>query len=492
MINITKSLSWVLELEMPLKYQVEMDNNSIYGCSLELVKKPSEYSFSCLIPVNKGPQQALIFKQSDSIKLIRPERTLLLNGNHFFISIITHESDESGKMKRNITGSISSFTSSHNFTDVTLKYLRIILPVEKGRINIFGYETSYFVCDDNKNKRFIPVRICSKKYRFYICAYADKEYILIDSEAPTTVDEFRKITYNILLIHGFIKGDFFSDEGYIISFDTPNMLTPESISYHSMSSTILTGHGIHTSNPFSVYHDVDFEREENYEIKKEVKNKLYEGVSAFSASVFSELAESCYLYEKFQRAILLYINGHISNLEIRLPNYYVALEAIAAQVATLKSTGKKENLKPIKDKKIAKELIAEIILISLDKKQSLKLDDSEFDIEIFKKNILKLNFPPNADKLAKAFSLVNYDLSLIPDGKQILRDRNLYLHGSFISFIENDDKFRNALHLGLRLHFMIAVLLLKHCNYSGKIINYSEFWKSVTKKDITEERLVMI
>lgn len=120
------------------------------------------------------------------------------------------------------------------------------------------------------------------------------------------------------------------------------------------------------------------------------------------------------------------------------------------------------------------------------------MGNDEFDMEILEKNIFKLNAPPNADKLGKAFGLVGFDITTIPDSKKVLNDRNTYLHGSFSVHADDDKTFQTALHIGLRLHFMIAVLLLKYCGFSGKIINYAALWKHITKKEINEERLIMI
>ncbi|HXU26377.1 MAG TPA: hypothetical protein VN698_04035, partial [Bacteroidia bacterium] len=177
---------------------------------------------------------------------------------------------------------------------------------------------------------------------------------------------------------------------------------------------------------------------------------------------------------------------------MRLPNYYVALEAIAAQIGKLKNKGEKENLSPIKDDKVAKVFIDEVQALATKAKVASGLNNKEFDIEILEKNIFKLNAPPNADKLAKAFGLIGFDISKIADYKKVLKERNTYLHGSFCIHEDDDETFQTALHIGLRLHFMIAVLLLKYCGFSGKIINYTELWKHITKKKINEERLIMI
>lgn len=106
------------------------------------------------------------------------------------------------------------------------------------------------------------------------------------------------------------------------------------------------------------------------------------------------------------------------------------------------------------------------------------------------KNINKLNAPPNADKLSESFTHIGYTIS--KEQKDILKDRNRFLHGSFLKTIGDDAAFREGLHTALRLHFMIAVLIYKLAGFTGKIINYAELWSPITEKKLGEERLVKI
>lgn len=491
MINITNSLDWILQIENPSMYKVLLNNHGINNSDIELTKEEREYAFVSSTPIIKGIQthKELEFKEVDKIIFSKPERNLNLTGNHFFVKNIQYDTDN---MRKIISGSISSFASSLDPISFTNKYLRMVLPLKKGKINMYSFQARHLPTDDGKSCLYIPVNIEGKTYRFYTYKYGDREFILMDSEDLSSIEIFRKITYNILLTYGFIKGSYFSDECYVITFDDSNFNTPKDINYHSTRSTVITNQAIHTSNPFSVYHDFDFERDEKYEIKKEVQDKLYEGVTGFPALVFSKLSEAFYLHEKFQRAAVLFIHGHKATLEMRLPNYYVALEAITAQIVKLNAEAEKENLKPIKDDKVADNFILAVKKLAEEAKRQSGLENQEFDMEIIEKNILKLNAAPNADKLGKAFGLIGYDIQLIPDSKMVLKERNTYLHGSFSVHADDEKTFQTALHIGLRLHFMIAVLLLKHCGFSGKIINYAELWKHITQRPINEDRLVMI
>ena len=292
-----------------------------------------------------------------------------------------------------------------------------------------------------------------------------------------------------MLAYGFLTGKLIHDECFILTFPDEKMVTPEGFLYHTMRSSVITNQPTFTSNPFSINSDVDFERDENMQIKKSVTDALYAGIEDFPRDVYSKLVEFFYKEEKLQRAALLFIQSHITSLEMRIPNYYVAIEAITGYISSSIATGKK-SLAPIKDPAIAAQLIKFIRDEAIKLKKEKGMDDELFNMEIIEKNINKLNAPPNADKLAESFTHLGYILS--DEEKKILKDRNTFLHGSFLKTIDDDLAFREALHVGLRVHFLIAVALLKLAGFSGKIINYAELWSHITEKTLGEERLVKI
>ena len=135
-------------------------------------------------------------------------------------------------------------------------------------------------------------------------------------------------------------------------------------------------------------------------------------------------------------------------------------------------------------------MILEIKELIQKKKNENELGDDEMNVDILFKNIERLNSSPNADKLAKSFEIIGYPLT--DEQFKMIKDRNSYLHGSFIKTKEEDGRFKDALHLSLRLHFLIGILLLKNVGYTGKIINYAKLWSHITGKEINEEVLVGI
>jgi len=264
---------------------------------------------------------------------------------------------------------------------------------------------------------------------------------------------------------------------------------PENILYYSLRSSVITNQPIFTANPFSVHFDVDFDRDDNGRIKNEVIDKLNEDICDFPEETFSILATLFYEKEKLQRAALIFIQSHIASLEVKIPNYYVAIEAITGYISEEVATGKK-SLNPIKDKRLASQLIKQIIDIVKKFRMDNSLDDNDIKMDIILKNINKLNAPPNADKLAESFIYVAYILT--KEQKDILKNRNSFLHGSFHRTIGDDSDFRLGLHTALRLQFMIVVLILRLVGFSGKIINYAELWSHITEMKLGEERLIKI
>ncbi len=111
------------------------------------------------------------------------------------------------------------------------------------------------------------------------------------------------------------------------------MDNPKDILYHSMRASVITNQATFTTNPFSVSHDIDFERDKKGILKQEVTDKLYEGMNLFSSDVFSKLTSLFFEKEKLQRAALIFIQSHIASLEIEIPNYYVAIEAITGYIS---------------------------------------------------------------------------------------------------------------------------------------------------------------
>lgn len=487
--NIEPSLKKVLELINPSTYTVKLSGHHLDNRVFEITKGDRQYDFSSTSTILKGVQthKEIQFESNDSVELAKTSYSLFALGKYILLNHISYDEDFKHKV---FAGGISSFSTCKNTSDLDNKFHRCIIPIgEKEAFNIHDFQRHYFVTPNKKSPNYILLNIAGETYHLFNYKLGTDFYLIIDSLQQSTLIQFQKKCFNALLALGFIKGDLIHDECFIATFADDKMDVPENILYHSMRATVKTNQATFTTNPFSVNHDIDFERDEKGMLKKEIHDKLYEDMYHFSADVFSKLASLFFEKEKLQRAVLIFIQSHIASLEIKIPNYYVAVEAITGHIASEVATEKK-SLSPIKDTKLANDLINQITELAKTAKSEKDLKDDEFNLEILLKNINKLNAPPNADKLSESFTHIGYTLS--KEQKDILKDRNRFLHGSFLKTIGDDAEFREGLHTALRLQFMIAVLVYKLAGFTGKIINYAELWSHITEKKLGEERLVKI
>ncbi|MBX9785254.1 MAG: hypothetical protein K2X48_18365 [Chitinophagaceae bacterium] len=486
--DILPSINLVVELMQPDKYTVNLNTHYLHQGIFNISKADRQFAFSSSSKVQKGLQthKEIQFSRNDIVELKGSKHTFFVEGKYLLLNNISYDDD----YNKLFSGTINSFSSSVAHTVINNRFLRMVIPEQdKDVFNLHEFKHLYFVTPKKSHIDYLPVLFENSEYHIYKCTSNKKKYIIIDCVKLETLIEFQKKCFNILLAYGFITGRLIHDECFILSFSNEAMATPEGFLYHAMRASVITNQPTFTSNPFSVNSDIDFEREEHGKIKEAVTKKLYEGIDDFPRNVFSKLVELFYKEEKLQRAALLFIQSHITSLEMRIPNYYVAIEAITGYISS-SITIRKKSLAPIKDTTIASDFIKYIKEEALKLKAEKGLDDDLFNMDIIEKNIAKLNAPPNADKLAESFTLLGYNLS--GEERKILKDRNTFLHGSFLKTIDDDLAFREALHVGLRVHFLIAVALLKLAGFSGKIINYAELWSHITEKELNEERLTMI
>lgn len=283
---------------------------------------------------------------------------------------------------------------------------------EKLKLTDFQAANHQFI-SESTNKKFnsfhIPIKVNEKAFLLYQYKYNDNNYIIIDCKNVIDEKEFQKICFNILLGMAFLKGNLYHNEAFLFGYEKEVMKIPIETSYFSMGGSIITNMPTFTTNVFSIYKE-ELENTQNETQYEELRKELYKDIRNFSILCFSNLVELITNEEKIQRAIILYLHGHTSSLEIRLPNYFVAIEAITSYVAKLNKDGK-VRLNPIKSNDIANEVI-ELIMEKLKVfAESKNLSPEEFDLNILSKKLNSLNSPPNADKLAESFTLLGYKLT---------------------------------------------------------------------------------
>lgn len=486
--DLQPTIDKMLELLNPSTFVAHLNEHHLNERPFEIKKGDGEFDFSSSSSILKGAQthKELQFERKDIIEFKKEGQTIFIEGRYVFIDSIKYN-DVPEKL---FSGTIGSFSSCKDRILFNEKFLRMVIPnVKKGQFDLRDFRKRFFITPQKKSFQYIPLTIEEMSFHLYKYSIGDQEHIVIDCLNKDSLTLFQKKCFNILLTYGFITGDLIHDECFIFSYENDEMIHSENFLYHSMRASLITHQPTFTSNPFSVHGDIDFEREADHSIKKEVLDKLNTDMEPLHFDTYSKLTTMFYKEEKLQRATLLFIQSHKSSLEMRIPNYYVAIEAITGYISSKMATGAK-SLNPIKDKVIAENLIKQIKEYALKIKTDNTLSNDDFNMDIIEKNILKLNAPPNADKLSESFTTIGYTLSA--EQSKLLKERNTFLHGSFIKTVDDDKAFRDALHVGLRLHFMISVLILKLADFEGKIINYAELWSHITERTLGEDRLVKI
>lgn len=496
--NVAPSIEVVLKLSNQISFNVSIDglqNHQIHNCTFDLKKGDRQFDFKSSTPIRLGIQSYKDL-QIDRDELVRLDNgaglILFTKGQNVLVNHIAHDDNKT----KIFNGGISMFSTVQEISSMDSHYYRYVVPVGSGKVfKIWDFQRLGFkekVGTRTKESSCVKLDVDGEMHLFDY-SHNKSHYLIIDCFQEISIVDFQKKCFCILLALGFIKGNFIHDECFIFSYDNDQMKDPTNVLYSSVRASINTQKPLFVTNYYPIYENVDYLRDENGIIS--VDDPLYKrfkgDIMLFPDVAFSNLSKLCFNSEKIQRAILIFIDAHAATLEIKIPTYYVAIEAIAGHIAEeRKKDGIKMSVAPIKNNKIANELISELKEMIRSKQEAENINDDEFIQEILFKNIDRLNSPPNADKLKEAFSYVNYDLN--QEQKKLLIDRNTYLHGSFLKIVGDDELFKKGLHSALKLELMIAILIFRLSHFSGPILNYSAIWSDITDLGHNEERVLDI
>ncbi|MGA2624207.1 MAG: hypothetical protein ABSF91_10165 [Bacteroidota bacterium] len=303
---------------------------------------------------------------------------------------------------------------------------------------------------------------------FHLFPYSEKDkdehFLVIDSVQEIPSDNFLKCAEAILIAYGFISGHFAREKRYCFSSNNCDFNNVQGISFETLKRNLYSG----------------------YSPIPEVIHQQLLGIAQarqLSKSVFDQLCKAILTDVGFARTVSLIIEGNTLSLELRAPIYSVALEAMT----TMLSEKFSEKLTPIKDKKVAGDLINDLIAI-LDR-YSDWLDPAA--LEIMSKKILNINSPTNKDKLLNSFEILRVNL---PDkDKECIEKRNDFLHGRMP--LDPDKKEVGGFTLEqivLSLQFCINCLVLKSVGYSGYVTYYPAINELNKKIPVSEHPIRMI
>lgn len=295
---------------------------------------------------------------------------------------------------------------------------------------------------------YSSIIINSKTFHFYIIE--DLNALFIDSTCKLSHTEFKRISGIIRSAFGFLTGRYYRNEAYYVSSLGKDFKKTNNVCFETEESVINTKKEIVNPSIFRVEFD-----ESSKEFQE--KNKKYR--SNFSLAIFSKLCDEMYQHEVLHRTIEIILSAVSNNSPLQQAALYsVALETIEK----FSATENPESTKVIKDDKTWESIRNELIKVvdntsvNLDKEQKKFLTDK----------ITNTNQPTNRNKLLIPFQL--YKIELDKTDIKTLDSRNRFLHGE--SPIDINEKFEIEI-IGLKIHFLIACLILKYVGYEGHVVN---------------------
>lgn len=291
--------------------------------------------------------------------------------------------------------------------------------------------------------------------------YLAEGYLIVENLDKLEFEKFNGYVRKVLLSFGFLTGYVPMEKGYYFSYKDNKFNSNEEFAYYEdFASTYISSLKPIDTGLFYSY----MQNSNNEETRKELEDKYEKDLYKISKDIFSNLCNLSIENKKFARVIELVLEANQPSLEVQGIAYSVVLEILS----NYNYEKNPEKLKPIADKKQAKELIQ-----SLHEVAKPKIDDYKNSV-IYKK-IENLNTPTNKDKLVKQFEILGIELD--ETDVKIVNHRNNFLHGN--DFVEGEEIFefaKNYLYINLKLNFLVNALILKIAGHKGKIVNRAKVY----------------
>ncbi|WP_316840030.1 hypothetical protein [Pedobacter gandavensis] len=468
-------------IKAPQTLKLETEHYLLKNYDISIVKVEKAYSAKIFFKPFAGYNSS----QMHSVKFSQPVKLTSTNSTYFIpenaIHLNQHFTDfNSDDPTIEITGSIDRLSTAGDDSNFDGKYLRLVIPVisNHGKLReVRGW--SYTADLSVKDRNLIKVIINNHEYHFFEFKFDENSYLVIDTTDICNAHMFKNISHNILLALGFLYGNLYLDEGFILSSTTAEFGQINDVSYSTYRESIMTGYRIHTTNAYSV-HNMTGKDEKEIKANEVKVKKWIDDLVEIEEPIFSALCELFYNNEPISRAVIVTLQGNLLALEIKGSAYSLALEAITA---VLMEENNENRPKPV-TKEVFKELKTKF-LKTLD--EMLPPNDENKPARlIFKNRIENLNTPTNTDKLKRSFEIVGYDPN--KDEKSALKARDKFQHGELpVSDNSDDIVFQEVYFMTLIMHRLIYTLILKRIGYSGYIINYPQLHSDITRRDLKED-----
>lgn len=291
------------------------------------------------------------------------------------------------------------------------------------------------------------------------------------------VADFQQATHAILISFAFLSKAEIENVGWFLTYEDQYLNIPLGVSLHQMGGIPTTQFPVFTTNRYLGHNAEALPISADGTIDANAIDALYPNMPFFPKEVFEKLCQNALAHEKVMRSLVLLANNAHTTLELKMPIQYVVLEALSAVL----TTGGNADLKPLNDAH-GEMLIAQLRAVVEKFVVDHDLETNPL-IPVFRK-LENLNSPPNADKLSKVFGQLGYTLT--EEESLVISNRNTFLHGGLPKLPKDSEDYRELLHRSLRLHFLVAVLLLKPTGFTGRIINYAQLYRVATGKSLKE------
>lgn len=357
----------------------------------------------------------------------------------------------------------STIAERHNY------YWRFIYPIDSNEWLLKVKGRNY--ADDFGSHHFsnlIVANLDGHKVNVYSSNVENQHWMIIESTEAISYDEMDHRVLSVTNALGFVLGKRYGDYCFHVASNELDFSQIIGVEVLSLRKTKYCPYKILNPQKNLIVEwlrQYDYQQYALYSIENnpgEGVKWYYEDESMVTIDAFSKLAQLCFKSNDILLATSMLIDGSLMNIVYQKPFFHVTLETITTTL--LKN---EEDLPPTVPQDRYNQEIVPVLLKALDGIDWLGEDAKR----VFTKRISNnLNSAPNSNKLEACFPKFGYVLTQAD--KKAINMRNSTFHGTLSSEkkplqAQQDEMFA----VGLRLHKLCSILLLKAAGFSGKVLN---------------------
>lgn len=475
--------------------------HSFNGRDFECSHDGQRINFHASTLVRSGLQthKEIKLRNETEIKFVNAERELFVKGKYLLPSSISFDDSDINEPKKLIKGTFTCLSTKNYRFYSNPRFFRLLLPLpdrfyNRGDFTGFGYR----IDGKPQSETLLCLKINGIDFHFYPFSSDGSQYLAVDACEKMDKTAFLAHCNSILLTYAFIKGKYYGEQAYILSYKSTDFTEPLSLETMLLGGGIYNGFPIHTSSPYSILaqnKDTKYLKDANGKITGIDDRGYRKYMVEFPSESFEKLAEMICNKGGVLRTVILLVSNASATLEIKVPTLFVALENITRVL------GGQDNSPPqlIEDDAVVKQL--KVIIKTAAKEVTAiekaampkglnaeELKEFRSNYERIRTKLHSFNNGTNNKKLIEPFLQFGYELST-EEEDLIYKERNKFLHGQdFMSLASGYEmEFRELFHISLRLQKLIAVLLLKSSGFEGYIINNPKLYEYITGKKLREK-----